>query len=135
LSEETERLIDASKLQLMKPEAVLVNTARGRIVDIDAVCDALDSNRLGGAAFDVLPDEPPSENARILKTDERVILSPHMIAANHGGTLAAAIPGATEAVLCALQGRVPAQVYNEAAVPAWKARFADKPLLTDSGGR
>jgi phosphoglycerate dehydrogenase-like enzyme len=134
LSEETERLIDASKLQLMKPEAVLINTARGRIVDIDAVCDALDANRLGGAAFDVLPDEPPAAGARILQTDERVILSPHMIAANHGGTLAAAIPGATEAVLSALRGHLPAHVYNEAAVPGWKARFADKPLLTDSGG-
>jgi phosphoglycerate dehydrogenase-like enzyme len=119
----------------MKPEAVLINTARGRIVDVDAVCDALDSNRLAGAAFDVLPEEPPPANARILRTDERVILSPHMIAANHGGTLAAAIPGATEAVLSALNGIVPAHVYNEAAVPGWKVRFADKPLLAVSGGR
>jgi hypothetical protein len=58
-----------------------------------------------------------------------------MIAANHGGTLAAAIPGATEAVLSALNGIVPAHVYNEAAVPGWKVRFADKPLLAVSGGR
>lgn len=134
LSEETENLIDAAKLRLMKPEAVLINTARGRIVDVDAVCDALDSNRLAGAAFDVLPEEPPPANARVLHSDERVILSPHMIAANDGGTLAAAVPGATDAVLSALRGIVPAHVYNEAAVPGWKARFADKPLLPDSGG-
>jgi D-3-phosphoglycerate dehydrogenase len=113
----------------MKRDAVLINTARGRIVDIDAVCDALDSNQLAGAAFDVLPEEPPPAHARILKSDARVILSPHMIAANRGGTLAAAIPGATEAVLSALKGLVPMHVYNEAAVPGWKARFADRSLL------
>lgn len=135
LSEETDALIDATRLRLMKPEALLINTARGRIVDVDAVCDALDSNRLAGAALDVLPAEPPSADARILLTDARVILSPHMIAANRGGTLAAAIPGATDAVLAALKGLVPAHVYNEAAVPAWNARFAGKSLLTNSGDR
>jgi phosphoglycerate dehydrogenase-like enzyme len=129
LSDETDRLIDAGKLALMKPDAVLINTARGRIVDVDAVCDALETNRLGGAAFDVLPEEPPLANARILKMDERVILSPHMIAANAGGTLSAAIPWATDAVLLALNGQVPPHVYNEAAIDRWHARFSNQPLL------
>jgi phosphoglycerate dehydrogenase-like enzyme len=129
LNDETERLIDAKKLRSMKPNALLINTARGRIVDIDAVCDALDANRLTGAAFDVLPEEPPPPDARILKMGERVILSPHMIAANHGGTLAAAIPGATQAVLSALKGQVPPNVYNQAAIEGFEARFAGKSLL------
>jgi hypothetical protein len=61
--------------------------------------------------------------------DERVILSPHMIAANAGGTLSAAIPWATDAVLLALNGQVPPHVYNEAAIDRWHARFSNQPLL------
>jgi phosphoglycerate dehydrogenase-like enzyme len=129
LTDETDGLIGIGQLARMKPEAVLINTARGRIVDVDAVCEALDANRLGGAAFDVLPEEPPAPGARILESDERVILSPHMIAANRGGTLVAAIPWATEAVLSALNGKVPPHVYNDSVIDRWKARFADRPLL------
>jgi len=130
LTGETESLIGPEQLALMKPGAILINTARGRIVDVDAVCDALDAGRLGGAAFDVLPEEPPPAGARILEADARVLLSPHMVAANRGGTLGAAIPWATDAVLDALAGRVPPHVYNEAAIAVWRSRFADKLLLT-----
>jgi D-3-phosphoglycerate dehydrogenase len=129
LTGETEGLIDRQRLALMKPGAVLINTARGRIVDVDAVCEALDSGRLGGAALDVFPEEPPPAGSVILRTDDRVILSPHMAAANRGGTLAAAVPWATEAVLDALAGRIPERVYNGEAVAAWRARFEGKPLL------
>lgn len=129
LTDETDGLIGRRELESMKPGAILINTARGRIVDVDAVCDALDAGRLAGAAFDVLPEEPPAAGARILSTDNRVLLSPHMVAANEGGTLRAAIPWATDAVLEALAGRVPANVCNEDAIRAWRARFADKSLL------
>lgn len=129
LTEETERMINRDTLRLMQPHAMLINTARGRIVDVDAVCDALDNDGLGGAAFDVLPAEPPAADARILRTDDRVMLSPHMIAANKGGTLTAAIPWATDAVLVALRGRVPSHVYNETVIASWTTRFAEKPLL------
>jgi phosphoglycerate dehydrogenase-like enzyme len=133
LSDETLRMIDAAKLRLMRPDAILINTARGKIVDVDAVCDALDAGHLGGAAFDVLPEEPPPPDARILATDDRVILSPHMVAANRGGTLAAAIPLATQAVIDALAGIVPQHVYNEAVADVWRSRFADDSLLTIQG--
>jgi phosphoglycerate dehydrogenase-like enzyme len=129
LTDETRKLIGRSRLALMRPQAILINTARGAIVDVDAVCDALAENRLGGAAFDVLPEEPPPGDARILATDERVILSPHMIAANAGGTLGPAVPWATDAVLAALAGRVPEHVFDPAAIEGWKARFADRSLL------
>jgi phosphoglycerate dehydrogenase-like enzyme len=129
LTAETRGLIDRRRLALLKPTAVLVNTARGAVVDLDALCDALDAGALAAAALDVLPEEPPARGARILGYGDRVLLSPHMIAANQGGTLGAAIPWATEAVLAALRGAVPDSVYNTDAIGAWQRRFRDAPLL------
>jgi len=59
LTHETRGLVGKDELALMKPAALLINTARGAVVDLDAVLDALRRNRLGGAALDVLPTEPP----------------------------------------------------------------------------
>lgn len=129
LSDETRNLIDASALALMKATALLINTARGPMVDVEALCHALETDRLGGAALDVLPEEPPPSGSRLLKLDDRVLLSPHMVAANQGGTLKAAIPWATEAVLAALRGEVPEHVYNSEAIPLWRQRFARRSLL------
>ena len=129
LTAETRGFIDRARIARMQPHAVLINTARGALVDVDAVCDALDAGRLGGAAFDVLPEEPPAPGSRVLATDERVILSPHMIAANTGGTLAAAVPWATDAVLAALAGQVPGHVFDPAAIAAWSSKFAGRSLL------
>ena len=129
LTTETRGFIDRPRIALMQPHAILINTARGQIVDVDAVCDALAADRLGGAAFDVLPEEPPPAGASILATDERVILSPHMIAANQGGTLGPAVPWATEAVLAALAGREPENVVDGGAVAAWQRKFGSRSLL------
>jgi phosphoglycerate dehydrogenase-like enzyme len=130
LTAETRGLIDRRRLALLKRSAVLINTARGRVVDVDALCDALAEGALAGAALDVLPEEPPPRDARILSFGKRVLLSPHMIAANQGGTLGAAIPWATAATLAALRGETPDNVYNADAVAKWRARFGGKPMLT-----
>jgi phosphoglycerate dehydrogenase-like enzyme len=129
LTNETQGLIDRRRLALLKRTAVLINTARGRVVDLDALCDALESGALAGAALDVLPEEPPARNARLLKLGDRVLLSPHMIAANQGGTLGAAIPWATAAALAALRGEAPDNVYNGDALGKWRARFGGRSLL------
>ena len=123
LTAETRGLIDAAALAAMKPGALLINTARGPVVDIDALCDALERGHLAGAALDVLPQEPPPPGARILAQGDKVILSPHMIAANQGGTLRTAIPWATDAVLAALRSEIPEHVYNPEAIPRWRSRF------------
>ena len=69
-------LIGADELQLMRPGAILVNAARGGLVDEAALADALDAGRLGGAALDVFAAEPPEAASRLLRS-ERTILSPH----------------------------------------------------------
>jgi D-3-phosphoglycerate dehydrogenase len=129
LTAETRGLIDRRRLARLKRSAVLINTARGRVVDLDALCDALAAGALAGAALDVLPEEPPLRDARILTFGDRVLLSPHMVAANQGGTLGAAIPWATASTLAALRGQMPDNVYNADAFASWQSRFGGKSLL------
>jgi D-3-phosphoglycerate dehydrogenase len=76
LTAENENMVDARLLSLMKKTALLVNTARGPLVDVEALVDALDAGQLAGAALDVLPQEPPPADSRLLGRDD-VILTPH----------------------------------------------------------
>jgi D-3-phosphoglycerate dehydrogenase len=73
LTRETRNLIGRAEIAAMKPGAYLVNTARGAVVDVGAVLEALRAGRLGGAALDVLPQEPPSS----APLAPRLVLTPH----------------------------------------------------------
>ncbi len=77
----TENLIDRARVNRMKPSSVLLNASRGKVIDIDALNDALRSGRLAGAALDVFPAEPRSEKEEFqspLRGLENVILTPHI---------------------------------------------------------
>ncbi|MDB5762070.1 MAG: serA [Herminiimonas sp.] len=77
----TENLINGARLALMKPSAVLINASRGKVVDIDALDQALRAGKLAGAALDVYPVEPRSEKEEFvspLRGLDNVILTPHI---------------------------------------------------------
>lgn len=79
LSDKTRGLIGARELALMKPSAYLINTARGGIVDEDALYDSLQSGRIAGAAIDCFAQEPVTTPHRLGGLDN-VLLAPHSIA-------------------------------------------------------
>ena len=77
----TRNMIRAEEIAAMKPGAMLINAARGKVVDIDALCAALDTGHVGGAAIDVFPVEPKSNDEEFvspLRGLDRVILTPHI---------------------------------------------------------
>lgn len=79
LTPETHGLIGARELGLMKPTAVLINTARGALVDADALLAALKAGQLGGAGIDVLPEEPPRHGHPLLDVElPNLIVTPHV---------------------------------------------------------
>lgn len=82
LTKETATVIGKTELALMKPGAMLVNTARGALIDHDALLDALNTNQLAGFAADVLPEEPPVFDSAIIK-------HPHTLVTPHSGSLTA----------------------------------------------
>jgi D-3-phosphoglycerate dehydrogenase len=76
LSDETRGVLSRERLGLMKPSAFLINTARGALVDRDALLDALENGRIAGAGLDVFHEEPLPANDRIV-TFPNVVLTPH----------------------------------------------------------
>jgi phosphoglycerate dehydrogenase-like enzyme len=82
LTERTRRLIGRREFSLMRPDAYLINTARGGIVDEDALHDALREKRIAGAALDCFETEPLMEPSRF-REFENVLLAPHSIAWTH----------------------------------------------------
>ncbi|QBQ55038.1 2-hydroxyacid dehydrogenase [Nitrosococcus wardiae] len=79
LTSETTGLIDREELALMRSDALLINTARGGIVNEQALADALREGRLGGAGVDVLSQEPPPQDNPLLAPDiPNLLLTPHV---------------------------------------------------------
>ncbi|MDO4570922.1 MAG: D-2-hydroxyacid dehydrogenase [Planctomycetia bacterium] len=75
-TKETTHLVDAQRLGWMKPSALLINTARGALIDEQALADALHSGRIGGAGLDVLSSEPPAPENPLLSAPN-CFITPH----------------------------------------------------------
>ena len=110
LTAETRHLIDARRLALMRPTAVLINTARGPVVDEAALAAALRDGTIAGAGLDVYEHEP--EVTEALLELENVVLAPHLGSATRDTRVAMGMlcVSALRAVL--LEGRTPANVVG-----------------------
>jgi len=85
LTEATRDLISTDELALMKPSAILINTARGALINESALLAALSSGRIAGAGIDVLRNEPPREGNPLLEKDwPNLIVTPHIAWASRG---------------------------------------------------
>jgi D-3-phosphoglycerate dehydrogenase len=111
LTDETRRIIDTRALAWMKPTAYLVNTARGEVVDVDALVAAVRAGTIAGAGIDVLPEEPPPPDHPILH-DERIIVTPHIGWASTEAGHDSKVRG-TEDVVRVLRGERPKYPLNE----------------------
>ncbi|MGW7298386.1 2-hydroxyacid dehydrogenase [Streptomyces sp. NPDC054829] len=116
LTEDTRHLLNAERLALLKPTAFVVNTARGALIDQDALADALEKGALAGAGIDVFDPEPPTPALRLLRAPN-VVLSPHA-----GGvtreTLVRIALAAVANVTSYLEGGTPRDVVNQSGATA-----------------
>ncbi|TWD80081.1 D-3-phosphoglycerate dehydrogenase [Kribbella amoyensis] len=110
LTDTTRGMIGADQLARMRRGSVLVNTARGGLLDYDATVDALESGHLGAAAFDVFAAEPVPPGSRLL-TAPNVVMTPHLAGATQQTALRAGSIAA-EAVAAYLVGREPVGVQR-----------------------
>ncbi|PKQ66660.1 hydroxyacid dehydrogenase [Labilibaculum manganireducens] len=78
LTNETKGFIGKEEFKQMKPSAILINTARGPVVNSDALCEALENGEIAGAAVDVYEKEPPLDKEHILFTAPNLIMLPHL---------------------------------------------------------
>jgi phosphoglycerate dehydrogenase-like enzyme len=122
LNEKTRHLIGAKELALMRPEAYLINVARGPIVDEPALIEALNSRRIAGAALDVFEQEPVDPANPLLAMDN-VIVTPHSLCWTDECFHNMASTG-LRSIVDALGGRVPEfvvnrDVLNHPRVQAW----------------
>jgi glyoxylate reductase len=112
LTPETHHLIDAAALQAMKPTAILVNTARGPIIDQAALIEALRQGEIAGAALDVTDPEPPPADDPLFSAPN-LIVAPHIGSATHTAREAMA-NRAVDNLLAALDGEpMPHPVHTE----------------------
>ncbi len=116
LTEETRMMIGSRELSMMKKSALLINTARGGIVDDRVLVKALDDGVLAGAGIDVFEEEPPVE--RSLRSHPKILSTPHIAGLSDEARYRMS-RGASERVACALRGERPPDVVNEPRNPRY----------------
>ena len=110
LTPETEGLIGKKELRQMKPTAFVINTSRGDIIDSTALHKALTEGWIAGAALDVLPQEPPTDDQPLLGLDN-IVITPHAAFMSEESIYDLEIKAAT-AVAKVLTGQMPESVVN-----------------------
>jgi glyoxylate reductase len=122
LLKDTYHLIDAAKLRLMKKTAILVNNARGPVVDETALYKALKGGQLAGAGLDVFEQEPTPPSNPLLTLDN-VVVAPHISSASFETRSKMAVMVA-ENLTAFFEGRTPPNLVNKDVVnvrqPGWK---------------
>ena len=133
LTAETRGMLGAAEFGLMKPDALLVNTGRGEVIDEGALVDALSLRRIAGAALDAFATEPLPADHPLRKLDN-VILTPHAVGHTVEG-VAAIAPALQENIDRILRGALPLICKNSHAEPAWRDRLSrlDFQAAQDSG--
>ena len=131
LTAETHHLIGERALATMKPTAVLVNTARGPLVDQAALYRALAEGRIAAAALDVTDPEPISPDDPLLTLDN-LIVTPHIASASVATRSRMAMLAA-ENLLTALRGQVPQDTVNRNIARRWRAAFRRRAVPTVVG--
>jgi D-3-phosphoglycerate dehydrogenase len=121
LTPETAGLIGRERIARMKPSALLVNVARGPVVDEAALVDALRAGRIGGAALDVFATQPLPADHPFLALPN-VIVTPHLAGITEESMARMGTGAAAEAVRM-LAGGLPKNLVNPEAVPAYRRRF------------
>ena len=129
LNESSRHMIDAKAFAKMKPTAILLNAARGGIVDEKALVDAIEKGTIAGAALDVFEHEPLSSSSPLLKLGHKVLLSAHMVSSNWRSGIKPGAVWASQNVAAALRGELPENIVNPDVLPRWKQRFISKSIL------
>jgi D-3-phosphoglycerate dehydrogenase / 2-oxoglutarate reductase len=123
LTRETRGMFGENELKLMRPNAIVINTARGKVVDERALARAIAEGRIRGAAIDAFEEEPLPMDSPLRQLGDRMILSPHSASYTEGGELRQGVAWAARSVVTALTGGIPDNVYNREVLPRWRERF------------
>ncbi len=110
LTDETRKMIDARRISMMKQNAILINVARGGVVDEDALAKSLSEGKIAAAALDVFKEEPPSISSQIISAPN-VILTPHIAGATNEARLRI-ITASLQNIKAALEGNPVLNIVN-----------------------
>lgn len=110
LNETTENMLGPEQFELMKPDAIVINVARGKVINTNALCSALTEKRIGGAALDVFDVQPLARDSKLFSMD-RTRLSPH-VAGITDESMRAMSMGAVQQAVEVLKGKLPKHWVN-----------------------
>lgn len=121
LTPETRAMIDARRLALMKPQAILINTARGGLIDEAALAEALAQGHIAGAGLDTFAQEPPPADHPLF-SEPRLVLTPHIGGVTEAANTRVGVEAA-QGIVDILAGRPvpPARIINATALAQSKA--------------